>query len=34
MQDALFIAVTIIFFAVGASFTRGCEKLYQEDSDA
>lgn len=33
MQDALFIAITIIFFAVGATFTRGCEKLYKEDTD-
>ena len=31
MLDAFFIVITIVFFAVGASFTRGCDKLFKEE---
>jgi hypothetical protein len=31
MTDILFIAITVIFFAVGASLARGCDKLLKED---
>lgn len=31
MIDALFIASTIAFFVVAALFTRGCEKLENEE---
>jgi hypothetical protein len=30
MSDLLAIALTIVFFAVAAAFTRGCEKLERE----
>jgi hypothetical protein len=33
MLDLLCIAITLILFAACASFTRGCDKLYKEDSD-
>lgn len=31
MLDLLFIVIAVVFFAVAASFTRGCEKLLRED---
>jgi FlaG/FlaF family flagellin (archaellin) len=31
MLDVLCIAITIILFAVGAAFTRGCERLEKEE---
>ena len=31
MQDLLYIAVTIVFFVVAATFTRGCERLEKEE---
>lgn len=31
MLDILYIAITIVFFAVGASFARGCDKLGREE---
>jgi hypothetical protein len=31
MSDVLYIVITLVFFAVGRSFTRGCEKLFKED---
>ena len=31
MQDIFFIVVTVIFFVVGAAFTRGCERLEKEE---
>lgn len=31
MHDLLYIAITIAFFAIGASFTRGCNRLLKED---
>jgi hypothetical protein len=33
MRDVFYILITLIFFAVGASFTRGCDKLLMEESD-
>ena len=30
MLDVLYIAITVIFFAAGASLTRGCDKLSRE----
>ncbi len=31
MQDALYIAVTIIFFVLAAALARGCESLEREE---
>ena len=31
MLDALFVALTILFFAVSAAFVRGCAKLEEEE---
>lgn len=31
MLDILFIVITIAFFAVGALFARGCDKLSREE---
>jgi hypothetical protein len=31
LLDILYIAITLIFFAVCASFARGCEKLSREE---
>ena len=31
MFDLFCLAVIIVFFAIGAAFVRGCEKLEQED---
>ena len=31
LLDILYIAITIVFFAVCASFARGCEKLSREE---
>jgi hypothetical protein len=33
MLDFLYIVITLIFFYVGASFTRGCERLSEEERD-
>jgi hypothetical protein len=33
MRDVLYVVITLLFFAVGAAFTRGCDKLSQEESD-
>jgi hypothetical protein len=31
MQDIFYIVITVVFFAVAAAFTRGCEKLEKEE---
>ena len=31
MPDVFYVLLTIIMFAVGASFTRGCDKLLKEE---
>jgi len=31
--DVLYVVITVVFFAVGASFTHGCDRLYREKSD-
>lgn len=31
MFDVLYIVIAVIFFAIGASFARGCEKLSKEE---
>jgi hypothetical protein len=33
MSDIFYIVITLVFFAVGASFTRGCEKLWRDESN-
>ena len=33
MIDLLYIAITVIFFALSALFTRACDKLHREDID-
>lgn len=33
MADIFFVALIIVFFAVAAAFTRGCEKLEKDGSD-
>jgi hypothetical protein len=33
MQDVFYALVVIIFFAISASFTRGCEKLYKDEAN-
>jgi hypothetical protein len=30
MQDVFFVAIAILFFAIAAAFTRGCDKLREE----
>jgi hypothetical protein len=30
MQDVFYVVITILFFAVAAAFTRGCDKLSEE----
>jgi hypothetical protein len=34
MLDVFYIVITLVFFAVGASLARGCDKLHKDDSDA
>lgn len=31
--DVLYIILLCIFFAVGAAFTRGCDKLFMEETN-
>ena len=33
MLDLLFIAITFVFFALGAASARGCDKLSKEEQD-
>ena len=33
MWDVLYAVMTVIFFAVCAAFTRGCDKLYREETN-
>jgi hypothetical protein len=33
MLDIFYIVITLFLFAVGASFTRGCDRLLKEESD-
>jgi hypothetical protein len=30
MQDVFYVVIAILFFAVAAAFTRGCDKLSEE----
>jgi hypothetical protein len=31
LLDALYVLITVIFFAICASFARGCDKLSKEE---
>jgi hypothetical protein len=31
MSDIMFVLIAVAFFAVGASFVRGCDKLSKEE---
>jgi hypothetical protein len=33
VPDFLYLLITLIFFSIGAAFTRGCDKLYKEESN-
>lgn len=33
MWDMLYFVIAIIFFAVSALFTRGCDNLYKEEAN-
>jgi hypothetical protein len=33
MTDLFYVVITILFFAVGAAFARGCEALEREEAD-
>jgi len=33
MRDIFYILITLIFFVVAASFTRGCDRLSKEEQD-
>jgi hypothetical protein len=33
MPDFLYVLITLIFFYIGAAFTRGCDRLYKEESN-
>ena len=33
MPDILYVLIVLLFFYIGAAFTRGCDRLRKEESD-
>jgi hypothetical protein len=33
MTDLFYVVITILFFAVGVAFARGCQRLENEEAD-